>query len=159
MWTKGPCRNDRTCIDSTVIDTTVNCSWDTIPVCGCDGITYASACVAYFSHGVTKWSVGPCNGPNATGMNESINELELRVFPNPNNGQMNIAFNNSRMQSVQIAITDLSGKQVFVEAVASAPKGQLEYTLQLSNELPNGLYLLEVTTAEEAYRTPVILNR
>ena len=56
MWVGG----QGPCIDSTVIDTTRFCHAVYDPVCGCDSVTYDNSCVAYYYHGVTHWTHGPC---------------------------------------------------------------------------------------------------
>ncbi len=51
------------CVDSTVIDTTVTCGANGAyePVCGvCDGVTYNSACEAFYHHGVLSFTPGEC---------------------------------------------------------------------------------------------------
>ncbi len=48
------------CKDSSVIDPTVACLTVIDPVCGCDSITYNNSCEAYYRHGITAWTPGPC---------------------------------------------------------------------------------------------------
>ena len=52
------------CFDPSVIDSSVACITIFNPVCGCDSITYPSACVAYYHHGITSWTPGPCGNNN-----------------------------------------------------------------------------------------------
>lgn len=52
------------CPDPSVIDTTVFCPTVYDPVCGCDSVTYHNSCIAYYYHGITQWTHGPC-GPHA----------------------------------------------------------------------------------------------
>lgn len=49
------------CYDPLVIDTSIICTTIYNPVCGCDSVTYPNSCVAYYYHGITSWTSGPCN--------------------------------------------------------------------------------------------------
>lgn len=55
---KGPA--PETCVNPDAINTQVACTYVFAPVCGCDGITYANACVAQNS-GITSFSEGSCD--------------------------------------------------------------------------------------------------
>lgn len=48
------------CVNPAQIDSTVACPLAFIPVCGCDGVTYANACEAEHYGGVASWVPGIC---------------------------------------------------------------------------------------------------
>jgi hypothetical protein len=48
------------CIDSNLINPTIECIALLQPVCGCDGVTYGNSCIAINYYGVTEFSNGPC---------------------------------------------------------------------------------------------------
>jgi PKD repeat protein len=50
------------CIDSALINLAIDCPAVFLPVCGCDGVTYANACEAEYYNGVSAWTPGPCAG-------------------------------------------------------------------------------------------------
>jgi hypothetical protein len=76
------------------------------------------------------------------------NEIGLNMFPNPNNGLMNINFNLPQTENVSIQIVDMSGRVVKDILNNSALNGKQNIVANL-NDLSNGLYMARITTANK----------
>ncbi len=50
------------CVEPSVIDVNHTCFGNNT-VCGCNGVTYADGCTAFYKHGVTSWTNGACANP------------------------------------------------------------------------------------------------
>jgi hypothetical protein len=84
--------------------------------------------------------------------NESINEIQIKVYPNPSNGLVNIKLDGSiSVKSIQVY--DVLGRSIRTEDMDSNEK-----SLNLSN-LPQGVYLLSfITESNGSVTKRIILN-
>lgn len=69
------------CVDPSLIDRTYQCPTVYEPVCGCDSVTYPNSCVAKYFHGVTAWTMGPCQN---TALCQAKFSFRIGTTSNPN---------------------------------------------------------------------------
>jgi hypothetical protein len=70
--------------------------------------------------------------------------IQVRVYPNPNNGQFSIATDLGRDVSYDMALFDAMGRIVHREQLSSG----IPQHVTLSNEVSPGSYTLRITTAD-----------
>lgn len=78
------------------------------------------------------------------GINQIINEHNFSVFPNPTNGQFQVAFTGVENQNVTLRVIDLGGKTLFVDTYAVSSNQTV--TVHPS-QLPTGMVIVEISTA------------
>ena len=122
------------CIDSTLIDMTLDCAAIYDPVCGCDSVTYNNACEATYYHGVVSFTPGACS--------VNVNELNkhMEIFPNPSKDFIQINANLSGRK--ELSVLTISGQTVLRDSFLSQKKN-----LDLS-ALPAGIYFVQLTSAD-----------
>lgn len=75
---------------------------------------------------------------------QSLQQNEIKLYPNPNSGDMLLAYELAEGESGELVIFDLAGKQVAQVALAQGQK-----VMPFKAELPNGIYLYRVTVNGE----------
>ncbi len=79
---------------------------------------------------------------------------QVRVFPNPTNGELTMVYDLSTDQEVEILVRDVTGKLLYkVEQMGVA--GENQATLNLSAN-KNGMYLLQLTNGEQSLTKRVV---
>lgn len=106
-------------------------------------ITYTQTDVA---SGCTASSSTPITVNACTGIEELALANNVTVFPNPNNGNFNISFNDN-MSSLFIEITDVQGRIVFSSSETNINAGTVKQ-INLSS-VEAGLYFVKLKTANE----------
>lgn len=73
-----------------------------------------------------------------TGIKELIiRHVELRIFPNPTNGNLRITIGDSRMENAEVRIYDVLGKNILHSKIVN-------YKSEILLNAPRGIYFIEV---------------
>ncbi|KGO89709.1 T9SS-dependent M36 family metallopeptidase [Flavobacterium suncheonense] len=109
--------------------------------------------VAGIQDQIEDFTVPPA-GPNCTlAVDQFHNEKAIRVYPNPTQGQLNIAIHNYSGK-LNIQVFDLNGRKVFNQEVNDF---NAQRAINLSN-LQTGMYLIKVNGDNLNYTQKIILN-
>lgn len=73
---------------------------------------------------------------------DEINESDISIYPNPNNGQFNVNISSGTQELYIIKVTDLTGRLVYSEEV-QCQSGPNNKTINLNNN-NKGLYLISI---------------
>ncbi|MBX7241535.1 MAG: T9SS type A sorting domain-containing protein [Bacteroidia bacterium] len=81
--------------------------------------------------------------------------LQATVYPNPNNGTFTVSVVNIPEPRLQIEVVNLVGQTVYSQSV-NTENGMLHHEVELEKELPQGTYLVRVTTESGSYITKFV---
>jgi hypothetical protein len=103
--------------------------------------------------GIYKWNWSGL----AIGIAEHKNASELSVYPNPNNGQFQIALTNMGSKQTQISVYDLLGKQVYLKNEQTIGNGLMVQDIDLAN-CSKGIYIVQVRDGEKLFTNKIIVQ-
>ena len=103
---------------------------------------------------INSWGINFCSAtvPLDVTKNES---LSLMVYPNPNNGNFNVKFENAATDQVQIDVYDMSGRSIYKRNFNS--QGNFNENIQL-NAIQTGVYLLSIFDGERTQVQRIIIK-
>ncbi len=81
---------------------------------------------------------------------------DVSYYPNPNDGRFTLRFSMPGQAPLKVAVYDLAGQEVYVEAYDSFG-GLFKQELDLSNEEP-GVYILEISSGKRKLNKKLILE-
>jgi len=88
-----------------------------------------------------------------------LDELkDLLVFPNPNDGIINVQFRVEQESQTEVMVSDLIGRKVMEVLNTKMPAGDYKYVVNLT-KLDNGFYLLSVKTDTKILTSKIIINK
>ena len=83
---------------------------------------------------------------NNTSVGDTDFNASFNLYPNPNNGEFNIAANLAKTSDITVKVTNLLGKTVAVKTIPSVTTGN--YKIDISREA-KGIYFVEISTETE----------
>lgn len=90
---------------------------------------------------------------------QSIGTLNMRVYPNPNEGMLNINFNLVITSDVKITITDLRGVLIDKIILKNRSIGENKYSKKLLNLSKGSMYFINLETPYEKFTQKLILEK
>ncbi|HET6227941.1 MAG TPA: esterase-like activity of phytase family protein [Bacteroidia bacterium] len=166
----------------TVCATDVRCGNNKVIVCGTqvtkNGTNQQTQCLPVAAAAVlinqhvpsVEWTLGACNTTSDCGSANTIartalidnaqmtGDLSINLYPNPtNNSSVTLELSNVSDAFINIRITDLLGKTITVENVAVA-NNSVKKQFEFENNLPKGVYIVSVATAETVITEKLIVQ-
>ena len=77
-----------------------------------------------------------------------LTQFEISIFPNPAIDELNLAFNESITETLELTLYSISGQQA---KNYSLPKGQKEFKIDISS-LSQGMYFYQIRDEKEIYQ-------
>lgn len=98
---------------------------------------------------------------NAVGIEQAIenmNALQVQTYPNPNNGNFQIAYTLPQATNIQVSIINLEGK--IIENVFDGRQNAGKHVLEAQlNELTSGTYICRISSETMTISKQVIIKK
>ncbi|WP_179009389.1 zinc-dependent metalloprotease [Winogradskyella forsetii] len=101
---------------------------------------------------LNNWSLEFCGESLGVGENELD---KLSIYPNPNNGEFNIAFNPRSGEEITIGVYDIRGRSIYNKVYSSASR--FEEVIQLNNA-QSGVYMLTISDGAEKVTKKIVVE-
>ena len=94
------------------------------------------------------------SGPNKFDQSTSKPKIvsEIKIHPNPNNGQFSVILDNAQVDSYKIEVYDLNGKLIHTQNMYDDKSGTIQTKLDLTPySLSKGLYMIHAVTNDNTF--------
>ena len=110
---------------------------------------YNSGQIYVATNGRGVWTTGTYSLAYAVGIQENqktaVEGKNMSLYPNPTNGNVNVAFNGVEGETATIQVMDISGRLVQVENLGKLNSGEVNYSFQ-TNTLNSGVYIVNISS-------------
>jgi hypothetical protein len=89
---------------------------------------------------------------------QSINKLQLQIYPNPSEGKVHLIFNLIQKENVIISVYDLTGKLICERVITDAEIGENRYRIEEKNLEYAGEYMVYVTVGKNKVLQKLIIE-
>jgi hypothetical protein len=100
--------------------------------------------------GLGKVILGPNSFEQSTSNPKVVSEI--KIHPNPNNGQFSVILDNAQVDSYRIDVYDLNGKLIHTQNMYDEKSGTIQTKLDLTPySLSKGLYIIHAVTNDNTF--------
>ena len=89
----------------------------------------------------------------------SVDNLNLLIYPNPNDGTLKIKFNLDKIEDVLLTIYDLKGSVIETTLLTGLSVGKIFYEKEITNLTPGGSYFISIKTANQKKTHKLVIKR
>ena len=94
---------------------------------------------------------------SAQGTEESLDPNQVRIAPNPGDGDFTIDLLWDKTEPLNIVITDIAG--AIVKVIATTPQPHVPLSVPVKLQVAPGIYLLTVSGIDSRYTARIVVNR
>ncbi|GAK94944.1 hypothetical protein JCM19298_720 [Nonlabens ulvanivorans] len=112
------------------------------------------------NHQIFKVKIKKSSSLSLDDLNESsINPLNLRIYPNPNNGQLKIAFNLKTLDDATLTIQDLKGSVVDTTLLTNLMIGENIFEKEVQQLNHDSVYLISLETRNQKSTHKLVIKK
>tara|TARA_R110002012_G_scaffold286820_1_gene478540 strand:- start:114 stop:1739 length:1626 start_codon:yes stop_codon:yes gene_type:complete len=112
------------------------------------------------NHQIFKVKIKKSSSLSIDDLNESsINHLNLRIYPNPNYGQLKIAFNLKTLDDVTLTIHDLKGSVVDTTLLTNLMIGENIFEKEVQQLNTESVYLISLETRNQKSTHKLVIKK
>ncbi|MDX1445819.1 T9SS type A sorting domain-containing protein [Lishizhenia sp.] len=89
---------------------------------------------------------------------QSNSDLQMRVYPNPNQGLLTIDIHTTTEEDLEFTLLSLDGKIIHQQALKNTPGGVSQFTLKLNEHMSEGMYVVRLSSNSKSITQKLVLK-